>query len=103
MALPVISIYENYTFTGPVSQIGTGKTVTVKICSTKHGNPSAIGSLSETCAEGATNYTATFARADLQTDLASLVGTKVSVHWDDGAATHRSREYQVVDNLDFDA
>ena len=90
-----------YTFTAPVSQLGTGKTVTVKVCATGTGDPSAIGSVTTTATEGASNYTATLSRSTLTSGLSGMVGQSVWVHADDGAAWHVSQEYLVSDKRGF--
>lgn len=82
-----------------VNSLGTGKTVTAKFCEQRDGDPADIGSLTKTLAEsGSTgNYSGTFARADLLTDLASWVGKLVYLHIDDGAVYHAVWPFLVVD------
>ena len=82
-------LQRGYSGTALVSQVGSGKTVTAKICASKAGAPAAIGSLSTTAAEGATYYTWSFTRAALSTALLTdYLGKSVYLHVDDGAQGH---------------
>jgi hypothetical protein len=99
--LPKLYLRNALTITIPVSQLGTGKTVTGKICTSAKGDPSAIGSSTGTFTEGASTYALTISRATLNTDLGGMVGHTVAIHVDDGAGWHVSREYTVVDQRGF--
>lgn len=92
----------SYTFTISAALLGTGKTVTGKICATAKGDPSAIGSCSVTLTETGGNYVGTLGRSTILTDLASYVGTTVYVHVDDATAYHSRKPFLVVDGRSFD-
>ena len=79
------------------SELGSGKTLTAKICATNTGDPADIGSLTGTATASASAYTITLARSALVTDLADRLTKRVWLHLDDGAAWHDCREYVVTD------
>lgn len=79
------------------TEVGSGKTCRARICATKAGDPSAIGSSSASATASGGLYTLTIARATLVTDLAAMLNQKVYLHLDDGAAWHDVYEYVVTD------
>ena len=92
----------SYTFTISATALGTGKTVTGKICATSRGDPSGIGSCSVTMTETGGNYVGTIGRSTILTDLATYVGLTVYVHVDDASAYHSRKPYVVTNGRAFD-
>lgn len=93
-------LYLYTAFPVSITGLGTGKTVTAKFSATREGNPSAIGSLTVTLTEtGSTgNYTGTFARADLLSELGSTyVNKPVYLHIDDGVVFHDVWPFRATD------
>ncbi len=67
MTRPAQYLYIREAFPVRIEGLGTGKTVTAKLCEGREGVPGAIGTLTLALAEDGTsgNYSGTFARADL--------------------------------------
>ncbi len=85
-----------------IGALGTGKTVVAKVCATREGVPSAIGTLQMTLVEtspGSEEYFGVFSRDDLLSQLtaAGKIGARVYLHIDDGVVWHDVWPWQVTD------
>lgn len=81
-------IRRSYSFSVTEAEIGTGKTLTAKICATSTGDPTAISSCTGSAAASSGVYTVTLARTLLQSALSASLTKVVYAHLDDGAAWH---------------
>lgn len=91
-------IYQDHIATVPEAAVGSGKTMTYKLCDTSPGDPPAIAAGVEgtvTASGGA--YTRTFTRAAMRSALeAERVGRLIYLHADDGAGWHDVQPLRVT-------
>jgi hypothetical protein len=91
-------IYESLAISIPESQLGSGKTLTAKFCESSRGDPSDIGTLTETAAAVSSSYDIEFVMADLVSQLGTdYVGKPVYLHLSDGVAWRDVYSYVVTD------
>ena len=91
-------LYESLDVSIAEAELGAGKTLTAKFCTSNRGDPVAIGTLTETATAVTASYDVTFVLADLVAQLGtSYVDTTVYLHLTDGVAWRDVYEYLVTD------
>lgn len=91
-------IYVSKTVEITESTLGSGKTLTAKFCASANGDPSAIGTLTETATASGSLYAVEFTMADLVSQLGPAhIGETVYLHLTDSVAWRDVYEYVVTD------
>jgi hypothetical protein len=91
-------LYESLAISVPEAQLGSGKTLTAKVCATGRGDPAAIGTLTATATAAAASYDITFAMSSFVSQLGTAyVEQTVFLHLSDGVAWRDVYEYVVTD------